>query len=66
MKCATVTLIREGKSSPMLSKTYNESVRGIKDIVYTDYHVVFVLGNDNEVAYKADRIHEFVTYEEEE
>ena len=47
MKSATVTLIREGESSPMISKTYNESVRGIVDIVYTAFHVVFVLDNNN-------------------
>jgi len=66
MKSATVTLILDGEISPMMSKTYQENIRGLIDIVYTPHHVVFVLKDNREVAYKADRIHEFLTYNEDE
>lgn len=71
MKSAIVTLIREGEVSPMMINTYEETVRGILSIQYTPHHVVFQIQSgsifDKDViAYKADRIHEFFTYEEEE
>jgi hypothetical protein len=66
MKTATVTLIRDREISPMMAKTFEENIRGVIDIVYTPFHVVFVLKNKSEVAYKADRIHEFETFYEEE
>ena len=66
MKSASVTLIRDGEVSPMLAKTYNESIRGIVDIIYQPHHIVFILEDKSEVAYKAERIQEFQTYYEEE
>jgi hypothetical protein len=66
MKSATVTLIREGEASPMMSRTYDENIRGISDIQPTPTHIVFVLNDGNVVGYKADRVYEFVTYNEDE
>jgi hypothetical protein len=66
MKSASVTLIRDGEVSPMMAKTYQENIRGVIDIVYTPHHVVFILKDETEVAYKADRIQEFETYYEDE
>ena len=66
MKSASVTLIRDGEVSPMLAKTYQENIRGVIDIVYAPYHVVFVLKDESEIAYKAEYIQEFQTYYEEE
>ena len=66
MKSATVTLIREGEVSPMMSRTYDENIRGISDIQYSAAHIVFVLIDGNVVGYKADRVYEFVTYNEDE
>lgn len=66
MRTATVTLIREGEVSPFVSRTYDENIRGIVDIKPTPTHIMFVLSDGNIIAYKADRIHEFVTYDEDE
>jgi len=65
MKSASVTLIRDGEVSSMLAKTYNESIRGIVDIIYQPNYIVFILEDKSEVAYKAERIQEFQTYYEE-
>jgi hypothetical protein len=66
MKSATVTLIRDGEISPMMSRTYVEEVRGISDIQSTPTHIVFELNDGNVIGYKADRVYEFVTYNEDE
>ena len=66
MKSASVTLIRDGEVSPMLAKTYDESIRGIVDIIYQPHHIVFILEDKSEVAYKAELIEKFVTFYEEE
>jgi hypothetical protein len=72
MKCATVVLLREAETSAVLNKTYEENIRGISDIKYTATHIIFELifepntdyPENNIIAYKADRISEFYTYEE--
>lgn len=66
MKSASVTLVRDGEVSPMLAKTYQENIRGIIDIVYAPHHVVFILEDGCECAYKAEHIEEFATFYEED
>ena len=66
MKVANVTLIRDGETSPMVSRTYTEEVRGFSRIEWSPSHVVFYMKDDTIIAYKADRVHELVTYNENE
>jgi len=68
VKSATVTLIRDGDSSAssILNKFYDETVRGFDRIEWAPHHVVFYMTKQIEIAYKADRVHELVTYYEEE
>lgn len=66
MKTAIVTLIRDNVTSPMMTNTYNESVRGIVDIIYQPHHIVFILEDGCECAYKAEHIEEFATFYEED
>lgn len=66
MKTAMVTLIRGGEYSLLLAKIYQEKIRGVINIVYAPHHVVFVLKDESEIAYKAELIQEFETYYEEE
>lgn len=66
MKSACVTLIRDGDTSPMMNKTYDENIRGFNKIQYTPTHLIFELQNGNIVGYKSDRVSEFHTYDEKE
>jgi hypothetical protein len=50
----------------MVSKTYREEVRGFRKIEWTPQHIVFHMKDDTMIAYKADRVHEIITADEEE
>lgn len=66
MQVAHVTLIREGETSAIMNKTYREEVRGFDSIQWAPSHVVFKMLDGTVVAYHASRVHELVTYQEEE
>ena len=66
MKVAIATLIRDGETSPMVTRTYVEEVRGFSRIEWSPSHVVFYMKDDTIIAYKADRVHELVTHFEDE
>ena len=63
---AHVTLIRDGDASAIMNRTYVEEVRGFFDITWAPNHVIFNMNDGTSVAYKADRVHELVTYKEED
>jgi hypothetical protein len=65
MKVAAVTFVRDGEVSAIVNKTYVEEVRGFSDIQWTSTHVVFNMNDETIIAFKADRVHELVTYNEE-
>lgn len=65
MKVAMVTLIRDTDPSPIMNQNYVEEVRGFSDIQWTSTHVVFNMVDGTIIAYKADRIYELVTHNEE-
>lgn len=66
MKIAHVTLIRDEEPSAIVTKHYREEVRGFDSIQWAPSHVVFKMVDGTIIAYHADRIHELVTYIEEE
>jgi hypothetical protein len=66
IKNAQVTLIRDGEVSAIVNRTYAEDVSGFERIEWTPHHVVFHMPDGAMFAYKADRIYEIVTYNEEE
>jgi len=66
IKVASVELYRDQEVSSMVTKTYQEEVRGYLEITWAPQHVVFHMPRGNIIAYKADRIHEIVTYNEEQ
>lgn len=65
-KIASVTLIREGEVSAIMNKTYVEEVRGFVSIEWAPSHVVFKMFDGTLIAYKASRIYELTTHNEEE
>lgn len=69
MKLAYVTLVRdEPATATILAKQYTETVPFWK-ITWAPHHVVFHVNEDDEnelVVYRADRIYEIVTEDQEE
>lgn len=66
MQVAHITLIREGEISTIMNKNYREEVRGFDSIQWAPSHVVFKMVDGTIIAYHADRVHELITYREEE
>jgi hypothetical protein len=65
MNIANVELYRLGEVSPMVSKTYQEEVRGFQKIEWAPQHIIFHMKDETLIAYKADRVHELTTMIEE-
>ncbi len=67
MNGAYVTLVRpEDEISTIMTRRYQEDVRGFRKIEWVPNHIIFHMKDDTLIAFHADRVFEVVTYKEED